>query len=225
MASSPRRPAYHWTGITAGFVQNQQAIYPSGDLDAPVLTADTLELLGSSILAACDDDDGVVDGAMTDPRRCEFTPANLPRCSEEVAAAGCVTAAQLAAIERVYEGPTRRVSRSTAASTTAARTTLAGGTHGSGQRGASRHRCTERPVRVRDGAVQVPSSSATRVGLHGVRLRWPRTTGPTPPSLNQRRSERLPRPRRKDHLLDRLVGSGADARGDHRLLRAAAGRG
>ncbi len=101
-------PAYHWTGITAGFVQNQQAIYPSGDLDAPVLTADTLELLGSSILAACDDDDGVVDGAMTDPRRCEFTPANLPRCSEEVAAAGCVTAAQLAAIERVYEGPTSK---------------------------------------------------------------------------------------------------------------------
>ena len=62
-------PAYHWTGFGAGFVQNQQAIYPTGDLDAPVLTPDTLELLGSSILATCDNDDGVVDGAMTDPRR------------------------------------------------------------------------------------------------------------------------------------------------------------
>ena len=99
-------PAYHWTGITAGFVQNQQAIYPTGDLDSPVLTPDTLELLGSSILAACDDDDGVVDGAMTDPRRCDFKPADLPRCPGEAAGAGCVTAAQLAAIERVYEGPT-----------------------------------------------------------------------------------------------------------------------
>ena len=27
-------PAYDWTGITAGFVQNQQAIYPDGDLAA-----------------------------------------------------------------------------------------------------------------------------------------------------------------------------------------------
>ena len=99
-------PAYHWTGITAGFVQNQQAIYPTGDVDSPVLTPDTLELLGSSILAACDDDDGVVDGAMTDPRRCGFKPADLPRCPDDTAAAGCVTAAQLAAIERVYEGPT-----------------------------------------------------------------------------------------------------------------------
>ena len=99
-------PAYHWTGIAAGFVQNQQAIYPTADLDLPVLTPDTLELLGSSILAACDGDDGVVDGAMTDPRRCDFKPADLPRCPGDVAAAGCVTAAQVAAIERVYEGPT-----------------------------------------------------------------------------------------------------------------------
>ncbi len=99
-------PAYDWTGITAGFVQNQQAIYPTGDVDAPVLTPDTLELLGSSILAACDGDDGVVDGAMTDPRRCGFNPADLPRCAGDEAASGCVTSAQLAAIERVYEGPT-----------------------------------------------------------------------------------------------------------------------
>ena len=99
-------PAYHWTGIAAGFVQNQQAIYPTGDLDAPVLTPDTLELLGSSILAECDDDDGVVDGAMTDPRQCGFKPADLPRCPNDEAMAGCVTSAQLAAIERVYEGPT-----------------------------------------------------------------------------------------------------------------------
>ena len=73
-------PAYDWTGITAGFVQNQQAIYPTGDLDSPVLTPDTLELLGSSILAACDDDDGVVDGAMTAPVRVQTCrPAPVPR--------------------------------------------------------------------------------------------------------------------------------------------------
>ena len=99
-------PAYHWTGFTAGFVQNQQAIYPDGELDTPVLTPDTLDLLGSSILAACDATDGVVDGAMTDPRQCGFTPEDLPRCTADIPAPGCVSSAQLAAITRVYDGPT-----------------------------------------------------------------------------------------------------------------------
>jgi feruloyl esterase len=99
-------PAYDWTGIAAGFVQNQQAIYPDGDLDDPVLTPAALELLGTSILAACDAADGIADGMMTDPRQCGFQPADLPRCTDDRAADGCVTAAQLAAIERVYDGPT-----------------------------------------------------------------------------------------------------------------------
>ena len=98
-------PAYDWTGITAGFLQNQQAIYPDGDLDAPVLTPAALDLLGSSILAACDADDGVEDGMMTDPRQCGFDPAELPRCAGDRPADGCVTAAQLAAVRTVYDGP------------------------------------------------------------------------------------------------------------------------
>ena len=102
-------PAYHWTGITAGFVQNQQAIYPTGNLEAPLLTPSTLEFLGSSILAACDGDDGVVDGSMTDPRQCGFETEDLSRCeddSPDLPTSGCVTADQLAAIKTVYDGPT-----------------------------------------------------------------------------------------------------------------------
>ncbi len=99
-------PAYDWTGLTAGFVQNQQAIYPDGDFEHPVLTPATLELLGSSILAACDADDGVEDGVMTDPRRCGFEPEDLPRCAGDQPGAECVTSAQLAAIKTVYAGPT-----------------------------------------------------------------------------------------------------------------------
>lgn len=98
-------PAHDWTGLTAGFLQNQQAIYPDGDLDAPVLTAAVLDLLGSSILSACDADDGVEDGIMTDPRRCGFDPADLPRCAGGRPADGCVTEAQLAAVTTVYDGP------------------------------------------------------------------------------------------------------------------------
>ena len=98
-------PAYDWTGITAGFVQNQQAIYPDGDVDDPVLTPATLELLGSSILAACDAGDGVEDGVLNDPRQCDFEPEDLPRCAGDRPADGCVTTAQLAAINTVYDGP------------------------------------------------------------------------------------------------------------------------
>lgn len=98
-------PAYDWTRVSAAFLQNQQAIYPDGDLDAPVLTAPVLDLLGSSVLAACDAGDGVEDGMMTDPRQCAFDPADLPRCAGDRPADGCVTAAQLAAIRTVYRGP------------------------------------------------------------------------------------------------------------------------
>ena len=99
-------PAFDWTGITAGFVQNQQAIYPDGALGPPVLTPAALELLGSSILAACDADDGVEDGVLNDPRRCGFEPEDLPRCTGDRPGNDCVTAEQLAAINTVYDGPT-----------------------------------------------------------------------------------------------------------------------
>ena len=65
-----------------------------------------LELLGSSILAACDADDGVEDGVLNDPRRCGFEPEDLPRCAGDRPGDDCVTAAQLSAINTVYEGPT-----------------------------------------------------------------------------------------------------------------------
>ncbi len=99
-------PAYHWTALTAGFVQTQQAIYPDGDTSTPVITPENLALLGSSILAACDAHDGVEDGTMTDPRRCDFEPEDLPRCADDAPGVNCVTAEQVAAIEAVYDGPT-----------------------------------------------------------------------------------------------------------------------
>ena len=51
-------------------------------------------------------DDGVADGMLNDPRRCGFAPDDLPRCAGDRPAGDCVTAAQLAAIETIYAGPT-----------------------------------------------------------------------------------------------------------------------
>ena len=100
-------PAYHWTGLTAGFVQNQQALFPdASDLSAPVVTAENRALLASSVLEACDHLDGVTDGILNDPRVCDFTPDALPRCQTESAGPHCVTTDQLAAMQVIYGGPT-----------------------------------------------------------------------------------------------------------------------
>lgn len=98
-------PAYDWTAFTAGMVQTQQAIYPSGDVTTPIITPDNLALLAAGIDAACDTLDGVDDDILADPRRCGFRPGDLPRCDGDVPGAGCVTDAQVAAIEAVYQGP------------------------------------------------------------------------------------------------------------------------
>lgn len=100
-------PAYHWTAFTAGFVQNQQAVFPdASDLSTPVVTADNRALLAASILEACDGDDGVRDGVLRDPRTCGFTPDALPRCQGERTGPECVTTDQRAAMQVIYAGPT-----------------------------------------------------------------------------------------------------------------------
>ncbi len=100
-------PAYDWPGLGAGFIQTQQKIYPDPhDLAAPVISAETRHLLQSEILNQCDALDGVEDGVMEDPRRCSFGTDSLPQCPGGVAGPDCVTAAQLEAINAVYDGPT-----------------------------------------------------------------------------------------------------------------------
>ena len=99
-------PAYNWPGIGAGFLQTQQKIYPDpANLSSPVITNANRALLQKEILAACDQLDGVEDRLVDDPRRCKFDPASLPRCANEQGGDDCVTEAQLAAIQEIYEGP------------------------------------------------------------------------------------------------------------------------
>jgi hypothetical protein len=69
----------------------------------PILTADQLPLLHNAVLAACDGNDGLVDGQIDDPRNCNFNPATL-QCPG-AAEATCLTAAQVAVVEKIYSGP------------------------------------------------------------------------------------------------------------------------
>ena len=97
-------PAYDWTGFRGGQIRTLQTMYPDGDTKGPVLTDANLELLGTTIIAACDARDGVADGILTDPRDCPFEPDDLKKC-EGNARADCVTRKQLAAIKAIYDAP------------------------------------------------------------------------------------------------------------------------
>lgn len=119
------------TGGRMGLMEVQR--YP-GDFDgviagAPVLTLQTqtsaqlrtiafeapgarlqaahLALINNAVLAACDAKDGAADGVVRDPRACDFDPGAL-QCPVGQAGDGCLTAAQVAALRKVYAGERTR---------------------------------------------------------------------------------------------------------------------
>jgi feruloyl esterase len=79
-------------------VRKLQAQYPTGKLDAPVVTPAVVRLLAGSVTEACDAVDGVRDGILENPEACSFKLASLPSCATEVASDACVTRAQRAAL-------------------------------------------------------------------------------------------------------------------------------
>jgi len=88
------------TGFTIGAMWNQKALS-----EAPG-TAAKLNLLAGSVMAKCDAIDGLKDGLIDDPRKCDFDPArDVPVCSPGTDHEDCLTAAQAAAIAKVYGGP------------------------------------------------------------------------------------------------------------------------
>ncbi|HSW40326.1 MAG TPA: tannase/feruloyl esterase family alpha/beta hydrolase [Acidobacteriota bacterium] len=88
------------TGFTVGAIWNQQA------LDKAPVTAEKMELVAGRVMAICDEIDGVKDGVIDDPRRCDFNPArDVPACAAGTDGPDCLTAAQAAAIAKVYGGP------------------------------------------------------------------------------------------------------------------------
>jgi len=88
------------TGFTVGALWNEKAV------SSVSLTPAKLALVADKVMAKCDAIDGLKDGLIDDPRKCDFDPArDVPACSAGSDGAGCLTADEAAAVAKVYRGP------------------------------------------------------------------------------------------------------------------------
>ena len=94
-------PANDWSHHFTGFVWNEQALLKEAGSSIPVAK---LPVLQAAVLAACDALDGLKDGLIEDPRACKFNPGVLT--CKDGDGPGCLTAAQVEAVRKIYAGPT-----------------------------------------------------------------------------------------------------------------------
>jgi feruloyl esterase len=60
-------------------------------------------LVTNAVLAKCDANDGVKDGLLTDPRTCDFSPAELA-CRAGQSPDSCLTPIEVTAFQKIYDG-------------------------------------------------------------------------------------------------------------------------
>ncbi len=90
-------PVLNFSGTMIGNTKIAQALAA-----APIPYA-KLSLLAEKIYAQCDEKDGLKDGLIDDPRKCQFCPScDLPQCPEGTDKADCFTTAQLGTLEKIY---------------------------------------------------------------------------------------------------------------------------
>ena len=88
------------TGFTIGAMWNQKVLS-----ETPVSAA-KLAFMADKVMEKCDAIDGLKDGLIDDPRKCNFDPArDVPACPAATDGANCLTSAQAAAVSKVYGGP------------------------------------------------------------------------------------------------------------------------
>jgi feruloyl esterase len=91
-------PALDYTGLVATeFAWVAQA--NTGADGKPVIGPQALPLIRDAVLKACKTQDGM----LTDPRTCGFKPASLLCHGDD--SAGCLSGAQVSALEKLYAGP------------------------------------------------------------------------------------------------------------------------
>ncbi len=92
-------PGHNRIHLIAGFLWSWQAAHPAA---ASPLPAAKLPLITKATLAACDALDGLKDGILDDPRRCQFDPGTLLCQGED--SDTCLTPPQVEAVKKIYTG-------------------------------------------------------------------------------------------------------------------------
>jgi feruloyl esterase len=90
-------PVYTLQVQTSGLVRRR--LFTS---DKTGLTDGQVKTINSAVLAACDEQDGLKDGIVTDPRACRWDPSEI-QCKRGAAASdSCLTPDQAGAVRRAY---------------------------------------------------------------------------------------------------------------------------
>jgi feruloyl esterase len=70
------------------------------------LTLGKLQTAFRAALAVCDAKDGLKDGLISDPRKCDFNPRrDVAQCTENTKSDACLTEKQAEALQKIYDGP------------------------------------------------------------------------------------------------------------------------
>ena len=93
-------PARRYLEVLTLLIWYHQAVHGPGG--APKLES-KLGLVNDTVLKKCDALDGVKDGVLENPLRCNFDPAEL-QCKEGDSA-NCLTSAEVEALRKIYGGP------------------------------------------------------------------------------------------------------------------------
>ena len=91
-------PVYTLTTQTMGMLRSLAFSKPGASV-----TSAQLAHLNQAALAACDAQDGLKDGIVTDPRMCQLDPAVI-QCKAGESGDSCLTPAQVAAVKTLYDG-------------------------------------------------------------------------------------------------------------------------
>ena len=93
-------PANYWTALLTTAAYDTQAL----TLDAASFIPQAkIPTIASAVNASCDEQDGVKDGILNDPRQCKFDPTTI-QCKAGEESDRCLTAPQVTALKKLYAG-------------------------------------------------------------------------------------------------------------------------
>jgi len=107
LVSAQRFPS-DFNGISVGapvLNTGMVGLWNAKALEEAPIAYEKIGIIAEAVYRNCDGQDGLVDGVIDDPRRCNFDPArDLPTCPGDVDGRSCFTIAQIGTLKKLYGG-------------------------------------------------------------------------------------------------------------------------